>query len=128
MHHLQAFVFLPDGHHIYVTDARDRICIAELDKSNILRWTAPIILPAPSIGGSPVPGGLVLNKTGDKIYVTLSRSNSLAVINLTDTSVVEIPVGIAPYDVLIASPAKAYVSNWGGRKPDEGESIIQFIG
>ncbi len=117
-----------DGHHVYVTDARDRICTAELDKSNILHWTKPIILPSPLIGGAPVPGGLALNNEGNKIYVTLSRSNSLAVINLTDTSVVEVPVGIAPYEVLIASPAKAYVSNWGGRKPGSGESTYNSSG
>lgn len=117
-----------DGHHVFVTDARDRICTAELDKSNILRWTAPIILPAPAIGGPPVPGGLALNKNEDKIYVTLSRNNSLAVVNLTDSSVVEIPVGIAPYDVLIASPEKAYISNWGGRKPGEGEPSYNSSG
>jgi YVTN family beta-propeller protein len=117
-----------DGHHVFVTDAKDRICIAELDKSNVLHWNKPIILPVPSVGGSSVPGRLAFNKAGDKIYVTLSRNNSLAVINLTDTSVVEIPVGIAPYDVIIASPSKAYVSNWGGRRPLESESSYNSSG
>ena len=118
----------PDGHHIYVTDAKDRICVAELDKSNILQWDDPIILPNPSIGGSPVPGGLVLNDTGDKIYVTLSRSNSLAIITLSDNSIVEVPVGIAPYNVIFASQTKAYVSNWGGRQPYEDESTYNSSG
>ena len=117
-----------DGRRIFVTDARDRICIAELDRSNIMRWSTPVILPAPSIGGAPVPGGLALNKTGDKIYVTLSRSNSLAVINLTDTSIVEIPVGMAPYDVVIVSPSKAYVTNWGGRRPAGSEPVYNSSG
>jgi len=117
-----------DGQHVFATDARDRICVATMDKSNILQWSGRIILPKPSIGGYPAPGGLVLNKKEDKIYVTLSRNNSLAVVTLKDTSIIEVPVGIAPYDVLIASPSKAYVSNWGGRQPNEGDSTYNSSG
>ncbi|MFZ0282090.1 MAG: alkaline phosphatase family protein, partial [Bacteroidales bacterium] len=117
----------PDGRHIYVTDADNRICIALLE-NNIMKWEDPIVLPAPSIGGSPFPGGLVLNSSGDKIYVTLSRNNSLGIVNLPGKSIVEIAVGIAPYEVLIASDTKAYVSNWGGRRPGEGEPVYQSSG
>ena len=85
-------------------------------------------MPAPSIGGNTVPGGLVLNKEENKIYVTLSRNNSLAVVSLADTTVKEIPVGIAPYEVVLASDTKAYVSNWGGRRPNEGESTYNTSG
>ena len=118
----------PDGHRIYVTDATDHICIAEIDGNNIMQWKNPIILPGPSTGGSPVPGGVGLNEKGDKIYVTLSRNNSLAVIDLNNNSIVEVPVGIAPYTVLCASQTKAYVSNWGGRRPKEGESAYNSSG
>ena len=117
-----------DGHHIYLTDAKDRICVAELDESNTLRWGKPIILPGPSIGGFPLPGGVALNDKGNKIYVTLSRNNSLGIVNLADQSVAEIPVGIAPYDIVPASSSKAYVSNWGGRLPREGESVFNSSG
>lgn len=117
-----------DGQHVFVTDARNRICVATLDKSNVLQWSGRIILPKPSIGGYPAPGGLVLNKQEDKIYVTLSRNNSLAIVTLKDTSIIEVPVGIAPYDVLIASPSKAYVSNWGGRQPNERDSTYNSSG
>jgi YVTN family beta-propeller protein len=117
-----------DGRYIYVTDAKDRICIAEVDKDYIIRWKEPIILKGPSIGGYPVPGDLVLNEKGDRIYVTLSRNNSLAVIDLADNSQEEIPVGIAPYSVVCQSRAKAYVSNWGGRPPVEGESTYLTSG
>ena len=49
----------PDGNRIYVTDAEDRICIAEFDKNKVMQWKDPVMLPAPSIGDSPVPGGVV---------------------------------------------------------------------
>ena len=117
-----------DGSRIFVTDAENRLCIATRDKSNILQWEDPVILPGPSVGGFPAPGGLAVNGTGDKIYVTLSRNNSLGIVSLTDNSITEIPVGIAPYDVLCASTSKAYVSNWGGRQPLEGESVYNSSG
>jgi YVTN family beta-propeller protein len=120
--------FSPDGHRIYVTDATDHICIADIDGNNIMQWKNPVILPGPSIGGSPVPGGLDLNEKGDKIYVTLSRNNSLAVIDLNDNSILEVPVGIAPYSILCASQTKAYVSNWGGRRPNDGEPVYNSSG
>ena len=38
-------------------------------------------------------------KKADKLYVTLSRNNSLGVIDLSDNSITEIAVGIAPFSV-----------------------------
>ncbi|MBE0654346.1 MAG: beta-propeller fold lactonase family protein, partial [Bacteroidales bacterium] len=106
---------------IYLTEARDRILIAHLDNDNIMRWESAIKLPAPSIGGNPYPGGILLNDAEDKIFVTLNRNNTLAVINMSDNSITEIQVGIAPYEVVLKSKSKAYVSNWGGRQPEAGE-------
>jgi YVTN family beta-propeller protein len=117
-----------DGKKAFVTEARDRIHIAIMTNDRILHWEKPILLPQPSIGGNPVPGGLTLNDNEDKIIVTLSRNNSLAVVDLKDTSIVEISVGISPYDVLLVSPQKAYVTNWGGRQPHTGESTYNSSG
>lgn len=118
-----------DGHHVVVTDASNHINIATLDKGNIMRWEKSIILPAPAIGGPPVPCGVAFNDTEDKLYVTLSRSNSLAVVNLKDTTdIIQIPVGIAPYDIVIASDHKAYVTNLGGRRPHPEETTYNTSG
>jgi YVTN family beta-propeller protein len=118
----------PDGNRIYVTDADNRICIAEFDKNRVMQWKEPVRLPAPSIGDSPVPGGLALNEKADRLYVTLSRNNSLGVVNLSDNSITEISVGVAPFSILCASPSKAYVSNWGGRRPADAESSYNSSG
>ena len=118
----------PDGRRVFVTDSRDRLCIAEIDKNNIMEWKDPIVLPDASAGGPPVPGGVALNGRGDKLFVTLSRNNSLGIINLSDKSITEIPVGIAPYTVICASESKAYVTNWGGRRPAEGEPSYNTSG
>ena len=117
-----------DSRRIYVSEAANKILIARFDKSNRLSWESPIVISPPAIGGDPGPGGLVLNTKEDRLFATISRSNSLAVINLADNSVKEIPVGIAPYGVLLSSDTKAYVTNWGGRKPVSGESTYNSSG
>jgi len=118
----------PDGRNVYVTDAQDRICIASLGINNILEWQDPIILPNPAIGGYPAPGGMAISEKGETIFVTLSRNNSLGIVSMPLKTVTEIPVGVAPYDVIIHSSSKLYVSNWGGRQPVEGESVYNTSG
>ena len=117
-----------DGRRIITTDAKDKLHIAKLDDNLIMQWQDAIKLPAPSIGGNPVPGGLAVNDQENTIYVTLSRNNTLAIVNTADESVKEIPVGIAPYEVVLATDSKAYVSNWGGRKPQKDESSYNTSG
>jgi YVTN family beta-propeller protein len=117
-----------DGKQLFVTDAKNQIHVASFDDSRMLKWENPIQLPTPAIGGNAVPGGLALNHQQNKIYVTLSRNNTLGVVNRENGTVDEIPVGIAPYDVVLASDTKAYVSNWGGRQPKEGESTYNTSG
>jgi YVTN family beta-propeller protein len=120
-------ILSPDGQNIYLTDADKRILIAVPDRNNMLKWETPVILPAPEIGDSPVPGGMAINVNGDRLYVTLSRNNSLGVVDLSDNSVTQIEVGIAPFGVCLSNK-KAYVSNWGGRRPEKGESAYNTSG
>ena len=117
-----------DGNTVYVTDAEDWICVAGFDKNRVMHWKEHIKLPAPAIGDAPVPGGVALNDKGDKLYVTLSRNNSLGVVDLSDNSVTEIAVGIAPFSVIYSPASKVYVSNWGGRRPEAGESAYNSSG
>jgi len=102
--------------------------MASFDRKNNLTWDSQIDMPKPPIGGDSGPGGLALNTTEDRLFVTLTRNNTLAVINLADKSVREIPVGMAPYGVLLTSDFKAYVTNWGGRRPIQGESTYNSSG
>ena len=113
---------------IYITDAENQIHVASFINSRMLKWENPIQLPSPAIGGNAVPGGLTFNSQQNNIFVTLSRNNSLGVVNRENGIVDEIPVGIAPYDVVLVSDTKAYVSNWGGRQPKEGESTYNTSG
>ena len=113
--------FSDDSKKIYVSQARDRILIAEMGSDNVFTWVDKITFSESKVGGHPVPGGIVLNEEKGKLYTTLNRNNSLAVVKLSNKSIIEIPVGVAPYEVTLYSPEKAYVSNWGGRQPKPGE-------
>ncbi|MCK5455952.1 MAG: hypothetical protein KAI45_02420, partial [Melioribacteraceae bacterium] len=114
-------VFSDDGKKIYVSQARDHIFIAEMGKDNVLTWVDRITFSKPKVGGHPVPGGIILDEQNEKLYTKLNRSNSLAIVKLSNNSIKEILVGVAPYEVLLYSAQKAYVSNWGGRNPNPGE-------
>jgi YVTN family beta-propeller protein len=77
----------------------------------------------PVIGGSPVPCGIALSPGEGIAYVCLSRSNALCALDLASGKVIrQMGVGIAPYDVALSPDGMtAWVSNWGGRMPREGE-------
>ncbi|MBM3214062.1 hypothetical protein FJZ36_04025 [Candidatus Poribacteria bacterium] len=108
-----------DGKRVWTTDTRGFLRAAERDASGAFAWTVDIRLPGPSETDNPAAGGFAFD--GGYAYVALSRNNAVAVVNLASGTVeAQIPVGIAPYDVLRLGD-KAYVTNWGGRRPQEGD-------
>src|SRR5260221_9991512 len=70
------------------------------------------------IEGHPVPAGIAFSRDGATAYVAFSRNNSLAVFDTATRKLArEIPVGIAPFGVVLSSRGTLYVSNRGGRRP-----------
>jgi YVTN family beta-propeller protein len=141
----QGFVgilFSPDGKKIYTTDSEGRIHVAALSPRDVAQWEEPILLPgpdasAPTVAGlSPTeparnpssPGGMALSAAGDRLFVTLSRNNTLGIIELRERRLEQIPVGMAPYSVVLGPDNKAYVTNWAGRRPREGETVANSSG
>ena len=58
---------------------------------------------------------------GTRLYVCGNLSNTLLEVAVADGRVLRaFDVGVAPYDVVLTG-GKAYVSNWGGRRPLPGE-------
>ena len=111
-----------DGRTVWITDTRGFLRSAELQEDSTFSWADEFLLPGPGEDDkNPYAGGLAIDEAQGLLYVTLSRNNTLGIVNLeTGTVETQIPVGIAPYTVLLHNN-KAYVSNWGGRHPKEGD-------
>ncbi len=68
-----------------------------------------------------IPAGLALSADGRRIFVVGNLSNTLVELDLASgRQLRRFDVGVAPFDVRLAS-GKAYVSNWGGRRPGAGD-------
>src|SRR5262249_8520864 len=68
-----------------------------------------------------IPAGLALSSDGKRLYVCGNLSNRLLELDAATGRVLRnFEVGVAPYDVVLIGN-KAYVSNWGGRRPKAGE-------
>lgn len=120
--------FSYDGKRIFASQSSDKLFIARVNSNDSIEWIEPIQFPHPKIGGPPVPGGFQIDGENERLYVPLSRSNSLAIVEPDDAAIIEIPVGVSPYEVILFSSQKAYVSNWGGRQPEPGEPVYTSSG
>jgi YVTN family beta-propeller protein len=115
----------PDGAHVYVTGSGNELYDWRVAANGHVSYDRTISLPS----GSD-PCGLALSGDGSKAYVCLSISNQLAVVDLASGMVIQqIPVGIAPWDVVLAPSGKlAWVSDWGGRWPTKGDLTASSAG
>jgi YVTN family beta-propeller protein len=113
-------VFSPDGSRLYMANVNGDIKVFAVQKDHTLKGLFSIPLPS---GNWPwrkmdIPSGLAVSADGKRLYVVLNLSNRLAELDAVTGQVLRLwDVGIEPYDVVL-SPSKAFVSNWGGRRPD----------
>ncbi len=120
--------FSPDGTTVWVTDEEQTLRVAHMDAAGVMSWSNSYTVPAPAVGGKPVPTGLSLDGEKGYAYVLSSRGNCIWKIRLSDGQSRSIRVGVAPYDIVLLSPAKAYVTNWGGRPPQLDEPQYKTSG
>ncbi|MBA4140852.1 MAG: bifunctional YncE family protein/alkaline phosphatase family protein [Segetibacter sp.] len=91
-----------------------------MNEKGLFAWDDQILLPGIDKDG-PYPGGFAIDEKQGVIYVTLNRNNTLGVVNInTGKLEAQISVGIAPYSIVIRNN-KAFVTNWGGRRPVAGD-------
>ncbi len=113
-------VFSPDGSRLYLSNVNGDIKVFGVDDGKVAGLFS-IALPQADAPRrkQAIPAGLALSEDGRRLYVALNLSNRLGEID-TDTGTVlrTWDVGVAPYDVVLAG-SKAYVSNWGGRRPED---------
>jgi len=123
-------VITRDGTRLFVTSAQTNLFEAVINADGKVAWGKKIVLRGPKGNDHVHAGGLALSNDETKAFVCLSRKNSLGVIDLASEKVVkEIPVGIAPFDVVVTRDGKtAFVSNWGGRHPKTGEKTAKSSG
>ena len=114
-----------DGSRLYATGAGNELYEGVVGTNGTVTSMRTIALP-----GSSYPCGVAISADGARAYVCLSRNNTLAVVNLQAGSLIrQINVGVAPYDVLLSSDeTRAYVSEWGGRRPGTGDSTANSSG
>jgi len=120
----------PDGRRLFLTTAQNILWEATVQADGTVAWGRKIALPGPGGKGDSDACGLALLPDGKRLLVCLSRNNSLGIVDLKEGRLTkEIPVGIAPYAVALASDARtAYVSDWGGRHPEADEPSADSAG
>jgi YVTN family beta-propeller protein len=119
-----------DGKKVYATTAQQALFEAEVLAGGKLVWKRSILLPGPGDKHDSHSAGIALSADGKRAYVCLSRNNSLGIVDLVAGRLVrEIPVGVAPYAVILSrSDTRAYISNWGGRRPRKEERAAPSSG
>ena len=82
------------------------------------------------LSGHPVPAGIAFSRDGSRAFVAFSRNNTVAVVDTSTRQIVrEVPVGMAPFGVVLCdSCGKVFVSNRGGRRPREGDTVAPSSG
>jgi YVTN family beta-propeller protein len=110
--------FSPDGKTLYVGGGTDNdVKILTAGQNN--QWSITQKIPIPGAA----PSGLSLSPAGDKIYVALNRTSSLAVIDAHTLAVTQVKTGAFPYTTITSvNGSRVYVSNWGGRLPAAGDA------
>jgi len=114
-------VFSPDGSRLYMANVNGDIKVFAVQADHTLKGLFSIPLPLVRNAASrtnEIPAGIAVSADGKRLYVVLNLSNRLAELDAVTGLVLRLwDVGVEPYDVVI-SPTRAYVSNWGGRRPD----------
>lgn len=112
-------IFSPDGKRIYMSDVNGSVKVFEVSGETV-RALSSISVPKANLSRrtNEIPSGLALSPDGKRLYVVLNLSNRLLEMDAaTGKALRAFDVGVAPYDVVLTGK-KAYVSNWGGRRPD----------
>ena len=113
-------VFSPDGSRLYMANVEGSIKVFAVDAAHRISALGSIHLPLTKVWHrtNDIPAGLAVSSDGKRLYVALNLSNRLAELDAATGELLRLwDVGVAPYDVVLAG-RKAYVSNWGGPRPD----------
>ena len=112
--------FSPDGSRIYLANVNGDIKVFAVGRDEKVSALACFALPPANAPrrAAEIPAGIAVSRDGRKIYVACNLGNRLAEIDAATGQVLrQWDAGVEPFGVALAGH-KAYVSNWGGRRPD----------
>ncbi len=112
--------FSPEGSRVYLANVNGSVKVFGVEHGTNVVGLFTMPLPAAEAPGrkAEIPSGLAVSPDGKRLYVCGNLSNRLLELDATTGAVLrKWDVGVAPYDVVLVR-GKAYVSNWGGRRPD----------
>ena len=116
-------IFTPDGTRLLLSNVDGDLKVFDVATDGTVSVARSIPLPP---AGAPrrkeeIPSGLACSADGQRIYVCGNLSNTLLELDADSGQVLRTwEVGVAPYDVVLVG-GRAYVSNWGGRRPGPGD-------
>ncbi len=116
-------VFSPDGRHIVLSNVKGSLKVFVVAADGRVTGSHSLALPPANAPRrkEEIPAGLAFSKDGQRLYVCGNLSNTLLELEFPSGKVLRtFPVGVAPYDVVLVG-TEAYVSNWGGRRPEAGD-------
>ncbi len=122
-------IFSPDGKKIFLSNVNGSIKVFDVENNHKIAPSHTILLPAFKSGKRKmdIPTGLAISKDGKRLYVALNLSNRLAEIDTESGKILRLwDVGVAPQEVVLKD-SKIYVSNRGGRIP-ENDSLTSNAG
>ena len=116
-------IFSPDGKRIFLANVNGDVKVFDVGADGKVTGAFSIPLPRATAPRrtNEIPAGLALSRDGRRLYVAFNLSNRLGEFDAANGKLLrQWDVGVAPYDVALVGD-KAYVSNWGGRRPDAGD-------
>lgn len=115
----------PDGRRVFLSNVNGSIKVFDVDERGTVTAARSLALPAADAPRrkAEIPSGLALRLDTSELLVCGNLSNRLLVLDVETGALVKAyDVGVAPYDVVVAGE-RAFVSNWGGPRPD-AESVV----
>jgi YVTN family beta-propeller protein len=115
--------FSPDGRRLYMSNVNGTIKVFDVGPDGGI--TGLVSIPLPPAGAprrkEEIPAGIAVSPDGARLLVALNLSNRLGEFEAASGRLLRLfDVGVAPFDVVLVGK-KAYVSNWGGRRPQPGD-------
>ena len=116
-------IFSANGRRIFLSNVKGSLKVFSVASDGTVTPSHSLPLPPANAPQrkQEIPAGLALSADGSKLYVCGNLSNKLLELDAVSGKVLRtFNVGVAPFDVVLVG-TKAYVSNWGGRRPGPGD-------